>query len=205
MSASLTHSDVSRLLADPSPEARVDAATKIATGFDLGIFSDSERKLAEEIFRIMVSDAEVRVREAIAITLKGNRFLPYDVAQALAADVDRVALPLLKYSDVLTDDDLLEIIRSHNEDKQIAIAGRLFVSEIVAGALIDSKSETVVCSLIANEGARISETSFIKAIDTLGESDKVQTALVGRSSLPVSVAEKLVAKLSQSLCETATP
>ncbi|NQW01165.1 MAG: DUF2336 domain-containing protein [Rhodospirillales bacterium] len=196
MTAFLTNDDVSRLLADPSPAARVDAASKIAIGFNSGSFSQREHKLAEEIFRIMVSDAEIRVREAIAINLKNNPAIPHDVAQALANDVRRVALPILTYCEVLTDEDLIEIIRSHDEGKQIAIAGRVFVSEIISDSLINTKNENVVCRLVGNEGARISDMSFDKAVNTLGDSHKVQTAMIGRSSLPVTVAEKLVTKVS---------
>ena len=58
----------------------------------------------------MIKDAEVRVREALAQNLKENPDLPHDVALSLAQDVDQVALPILQFSDVLTDDDLIEII-----------------------------------------------------------------------------------------------
>ncbi len=54
--------------------------------------------MAEQIFRIMVKDAEVRVREALAINLKENPNVPHDVAVTLAKDVDQVALPVLRFS-----------------------------------------------------------------------------------------------------------
>jgi uncharacterized protein (DUF2336 family) len=121
------------LLADPSPESRAGAAAKIASDFDSGSLSNDERELAEEIFRLMVKDAEVRVREALAINLKESLTLPHDVAMTLAADVDSVALPVLEFSEVLTAEDLVEIVRTQGPSKLRAAAVR--VTSLMAAIL----------------------------------------------------------------------
>lgn len=108
----LSEQDVNRLLADPSGEARAEMAAKIAADFDAGELTGSERKMAEDIFRLMVKDAEVRVREALSQNLKENPTVPHDVAMSLARDVDSVALPVLQFSEALSDEDLIEIVRS---------------------------------------------------------------------------------------------
>ena len=79
----LTEQDVAQLLADPSGRARAETAGKIAAGFNTGDLTAEERQLAEEIFRLMVQDAEVRVREALAHSLKENPGVPHDVAVSL--------------------------------------------------------------------------------------------------------------------------
>ncbi len=195
----LTQDDVSRLLADSSVDIRVETATKIADGFNAGALSDGERKMAEDIFRVMVKDAEVRVREALALNLKENPNIPHGVAVSLAKDVEHVALPILQYSDLLTDADLIEIIASQSQEKQVAIAKRASVSETVSENLVDSGNEKAVASLIANEGARISESSLLKAVDTLGDKEGVQDAMVHRAKLPVTVSERLVTVVSEKL------
>jgi len=195
----LSKEDVVRLLNDPSTESRVDTATKIAGGVDGDSLTDQERSLAQEIFRIMVNDAEIRVREALATNLKESPNLPRDVALNLARDVDTVSLPVLTLSEVLNDNDLAEIIHTQGENKQMAIASRQVVSEAVSDALIETGNENVVTTLISNEGAKISDTSFEKVVDTLGESQKIQNAMVNRSALPITVAEKLVTRVSEAL------
>ena len=60
----LSQSDVARLLSDPTPVNRAETAAKVAGAFNPRRLTDSERALAEEIFRLMVKDAEVRVRQA---------------------------------------------------------------------------------------------------------------------------------------------
>ena len=195
----LSHSDVAELLSDPSVAKREETARKIAADFDRGSLSDAEKKLAEEIFRLMVKDAEVRVREALANNLKSNPLVPRDVAVSLAMDVNSVALPILESSEVLTDEDLLEIIGEHDPDKQTAIAGRPSVSETVSDAIVDTQNEAVVSRLVSNPGAEISDGSLGKVVDTLGERSAIQDAMVRRPRLPVTVSERLVTLVSKNM------
>ena len=200
MTEKLTEADVLRLLHDPSPASRADAAAKIATHYDAAAnFGAQERKLAEEIFSIMCRDAEVRVREAIATNLKDCPYLPHDIAHKLANDVDSVSLPVLMFSSVLTDDDLIEIVRSQSEEKQKAIAARPTVSSDLSDALIETRNEAVVGTLVANEGAVISEKSLQRVLEDFSDSDLVKNSMVARSSLPLEVAERLVTMVSDRL------
>ena len=88
---SLTQADVTRLLSDSSPRTRARTTAKIAAEFDAAALSEAERRIAEDIFRTLVKDTEVLVREALAAHLKSTPELPHDVALALARDVDSVA------------------------------------------------------------------------------------------------------------------
>jgi len=196
--APLTQADVERLLADPSPDSRADAAQRVAGSFDASIGA-AERQIAEEIFRIMVKDAEQRVRQALSESLKDNPAVPHDVALTLAQDVAEVSLPVIRFSDVLTDDDLLDIIADDDEAKQVAVASRPSVSETVSSALVDTGNETVVTTLVANDGAEISRESFDKVVETLGDSQRVQKALVRRRQMPVAIAERLLTMVSENL------
>lgn len=195
----LTHDDVVRLLTDPSGNARAETAGKIAASFNSGALSESERKIAEEIFRLMVRDAEVRVREALAQNLKKSPGVPREVALALAKDVDSVAEPILKFSEVLTDADLVEIIRTQGSAKQVAVASRARVSENVSSALVETDNEAAVQTLVANKGAAISEASLRKVVATFGAKEGVQAAMIGRPKLPVTVAERLMTVVSEKI------
>jgi uncharacterized protein (DUF2336 family) len=194
---SLSQQDVIKLLSDPSPEYRAVTAEKIAKQFSgLGA---NERKLAEEIFRLMVKDAELRVREALAANLKESPDVPHDIAIALARDVDSVSLPILQFSDVLTDEDLVEIVSSQSESKQTVIAKRTNVSSSVSTALVNSGSEKVVETLVGNTGADINEKSLQKVIDKFGAVEAMQEKLVHRNKLPITVSERLVTMVSEKM------
>ncbi len=195
----LSREDVTRLLTDPSADMRAETAAKIAQDFDTDRMTPEEREMAQEIFRLMAKDAEVRVREALSLNLKENSAVPHEVAKALAQDVDSVALPILQFSDVLTDEDLIEIVRSPDAGKQAAIAKRSTVSESVSTALVDTGNEDVVTSLIANEGAEITEQSLRKVVEDFGDHEAMQDAMIHRPRLPVTIAERLVTMVSESL------
>lgn len=193
----LREEDVARLLANPTGDQRAEIAEKIAGQH--AELSDSERKLAEDIFRLMVKDAEVRVRAALSRQLKESQLVPHDVAIALARDVDNVALPMLQFSEVLTDEDLVEIVRSQSSDKQVAVASRPRVSAQVADALVDTSNESVVATLVSNQGAELTENTLNRVVAEFGKSDKVGEGLINRDGLPLTVAERLMAVVSDNL------
>lgn len=197
----LSGTDVAKLISDPSGDQRAETAEKVSAAFSAGALSNDERKIAEEIFRIMVQDAEVRVRQALSESLKNNPQVPHDVAVDLAQDVVEVATPIIQFSDVLTDADLIEIISNCDEDHQVVVAQRDTVSAEVSDVLTESDSERVVGTLMSNEGAAISEKSFDKVVKKFGDSDSVMGSLAERSNLPIKVSERLVSLVSESIRE----
>lgn len=202
MTGSLSQQDVARLMADPSPEVQAETTAKIAAQYDRKYprMTEAERKLAEDIFRRLAADAEVLVREALAANLKTTPDLPHDLAVALARDVDSVALPMLKYSEVLTDEDLIAILRGEDAAaKQVAIAQRPTVSTAVADALIDTGNETAVARLVANEGADLSEEALGRVMTGYDTSEAVAESMARRPNLPPAISEHLVSAMAKKL------
>ncbi len=195
----LTKEDVARLLADPSPEARAQVASKIGQQLSTSGFGATELKLAQDIVRHMAKDLAVQVRAALASSVKQAKELPHDVAMRLAQDVEQVSLPILEFSQILTDDDLVEIIHAHSPEKMTAIAKRENVSEKISGALVHEGTPEAVATLLANKTAHITEHTVIEAADKFGSNAAVQEKLVRRDKLPLAVAERLVNKVSDAL------
>mgnify|MGYP006425258881 CR=1 FL=1 len=200
MPGKLSFEDVEQLIHNPSPASRERTADKVATSFTANDLNDSERAIAQDIFRVLVKDAEERVRAALSENLKAAPDIGADVANALASDVsDNVALPILQFSEALDEQDLIEIVQTHNEVRQIAIAGRADVSENLSDAIVDSGNEEAVATLVGNENANIRDNTLERVSDEYGHSERVQEPLVKRDKLPMRVAEKLVAKVSERL------
>ncbi len=192
--------DVNRLAQDPSPVARAATALKLAQQFNVSNFNPEELQLAEQIFRVMARDAEVRVREALSVNLKHNPLLPHDVAVVLAKDVESVALPILSVSDVLTTEDLVEIVRSQGTPARLdAVAGRKQVPAEVSDAIVDIGSETVIAKLLSNTGAAFAEETLHRVVDKFGENEDIQRPLVHRAVLPITISERLVARVADHL------
>lgn len=183
---------------DKSTENRAEMAGKIATQLDREL-TPGERKIALDIINLMVRDAEVMVREALSDNLRHIPDVPHDVAMRLAQDVEAVSLPMLESSSVFSDQDLIDILKSGSEQKQAAIAQREEVSEVLSEVIVSSAGEQAVASLMSNEGAKLNEKALNTAIDRFKTSELVQKPMVGRSKLPVTVAERLVTLVSDKL------
>ena len=199
MSDELSLEDVARLLQDPSPETRVGLAEKVAAKYDLGNLSKEEFQIARDIIDLMARDAAVMVREALATKLKMSENLPRAVALSLARDIDSVAIPILEYSTVLDDADLVELIRTSPEAKQTAIARRESLSTDVTDALVATENRAVVKTVVANNGAEISEKTLNRVVDEYGAIEELHEPLTHRAKLPLTVAERLVTLVSETL------
>lgn len=201
-SAALSAKDVSRLLTDPSAEVRAETAAKVAGQFGVGSLSKNEREIAQEIFRVMAKDIEVLVRETLSQSLKEVPDLSSDVARILAEDEnDSVALPILEFSKALTEQDLLEIIEVCKPTRDIAVARRDNVTEKVSDAIVEKGHEDAVVALVSNSTAQIGEKTYDKVIDKFGDNERIQEPMVKREKLPLTIAERLVATVSDSLKE----
>jgi uncharacterized protein (DUF2336 family) len=199
MAGALSLQDVDRLLSEPSTELRAKLADKLAASLNEPGLTPREIALAQDIVRLLARDVEAKVRGSISFALRHSLRLPRDVARALADDIDVVALPLLTESLVLTDEDLVELVRNGSRLKEEAIASRPNLPETVSDALITYASEPAVAVLMGNQTANIAEESFNRALTRFVASDTIKQAMVLRHSLPITVSERLVTLVSKEL------
>jgi uncharacterized protein (DUF2336 family) len=199
MAASLSSHDVARLMSEPSADVRAELAGKVAAGLSGSGLTPSEVKMAQDIVRVLARDVEESVRASLSRGLRHSPNLPRDVARKLANDIEYVALPMLADSLVLTDEDLIEIVRQGSCSKQEAIASRPNLTETVSDALITHGDEPAVAVLMANNTASIAEDSFHRAVTRFAGSPRVKEAMVLRDKLPITVAERLITMVSKAL------
>ena len=199
--ARLTEIDIRRLIRSADEDERAAAAHKLCRSMDKADLDEEDRAAAQKILRLMASDAAELVRRAMVVTLKASDLIPRDVARRLAADVDSVALPLINFSPVFTDEDLVEIVRSGSPVRQVAVAGRPSVSRDVAAAVAEVGVEQAVRTLAANDNADIAEAALTRCVDRFGASPEVVAALAYRQVLPLSVSEKLIELASEAVRE----
>ena len=149
-----------RVLADDENEdVRAELAVKIARLMP-GL---SEREsghifaLTIETLECLARDAAVRVRAILAEEIKSLTCVPKDVVLRLARDLNVVvAAPILQYSPLLSDADLIEIIACGQVQQVLtAIASRKPVSEPVCDLLVQSLDVSAVAALLVNPDAKI--------------------------------------------------
>ena len=196
----LSPEDIRRLLEDGTSQTRVDITNKIANAYGSSVLHQREFKVAEQIFRLLVRDTEVRVRAALSQHIKESKVIPRDIIMVLARDVEQVSLPVLECSEVLTDNDLIELVlATQNVSRHLAISRRPQVSQLVTGALLRTNNNQVTETLVGNNGADIGEDELALIIEQNHDNAGMMEALSARPRLPISTVEKLVSLVSESL------
>lgn len=196
----LTRADVDRLLHDASPASRIDIVRKVSGLYNPLELSEGEQLLAEQIFRLLVRDSVVKIREALADSLKDNPYIPKDIIVSLAHDVEEVATPVLSMSDVLSDADIINIVQHTNDVwRYLAISSRPVISEQVSGVLVDTEHQEVIHALLDNKSAAFSEASYAKIADMAQDDAAMADKLAQQPSLPVAVVEKLMSAVSEEI------
>jgi len=147
------------LAADEAAEVRAELAHKI--GRLLPDLSADEKETVRErtieLIETLARDQEPRVRAALAEEIKSSTLVPAHVARRLAHDPEiAVCGPILRYSPLLSDADLIELIATSRVAGVIeAIAGRENLAADVSDRVVASLDIPAVATLLANKSATI--------------------------------------------------
>ena len=148
---------------------------------------DHLQQLTLEILDILAHDQLPRVRKIIAEEIKHCEHVPGSIISDLARDVElMVAAPVLEYSPLLGDDELLEIISSPSVQGALsAVSRRHRVSEPLADAIAASDDSNAIAALLANPSAQIREETLDSIIDRAPAVKSWHPPLVDRPALSV--------------------
>ena len=196
----LTKEDVATLAKGQSVENKSSTIKKVAHYYTAqGNLSSKGKQLAEDIFRIIVQDVEVKVREVLAESIKNSHNLPQDIVKKIISDTETVSIPFIKFYNDLDKDDLINIIESQSIAKQKAVASRQNLSEEFSHIISERCSEEVVSTLILNETAKIADKTYDTIIKKYKDSDNIKEKLVSRSQLSINIVNKIMDSLSDEL------
>ncbi|MDA0261795.1 MAG: DUF2336 domain-containing protein [Proteobacteria bacterium] len=196
-----------RILAeDVDDKVRCALATKIARlvpGLSSGE-SEALRDLTFEILGVLGQDQLPRVREIVAEELKFATEAPIVLIRRLAIDLELiVSAPILEYSSLLSDEELLEIISANPVDGALsAIARREEVSELISDAIVAARDDPAVTDLLANPSSQILEETLDKIIERAPEVLPWHEPLVQRPKLSQDAIRRIATFVSSSLLTT---
>lgn len=192
--------DIAQLVKEPSAAQRSRIAEKICVGFNSGQFSEAEVKLATDIFRLLLKDTETRVRRVLSEQLKQSLQVPHDIIWTLANDKAEVAIPVLQYSFVLSEEDLEALVKATKEVAKLrAVAMRESISQPLSKALIGKGEREITQILVANKSASIDDDSLQQVLNSFYDEQRILEELVYRGGLPYTFAERLFYKVSGNL------
>jgi len=141
----------------------------------------------------LARDEAALVREALAGAVKDIVHAPPSVVQTLARDIEqRVAQPILKECRLLSDQDLLSILRGRTPSWKLqAIAGRTQVSAVVADAIHAQGDVEATGVLIDNQGAELTEPTLARMTEESAKIKPWQEKLAMRPALPKAIVRRL--------------
>ncbi len=193
------------LAKDGDEQVRADLALKIASlAPELGPSeTDRLKAMTYEVLEILINDQATRVRRIVAETLKEMPNAPANVVQRLARDPElSVAGPVLQYSPVLTERDLLDIVRQLPiPGAAAAIARRQRLSPNVAEAIGAGDDVDAITALLSNESAQIREDTLDRLVERAPHYPSWHRPLVGRPQLSAEAAKKLARFVARDLLD----
>ncbi|CAK0740929.1 DUF2336 domain-containing protein [Azospirillaceae bacterium] len=186
-------SDLYRLSQNRSIEGRrllAGAVSDLFSGEGM-VLSDKERAIATDILRQLVHSAEVEIRKALAEHLAGQPLAPVDLVMTLAGDQILVAEPVLRFSALLGDAELVALIRKLGAPHQLVIAKRSSVGETVTDALIAHGPTEVAYAVLVNPGSKISRNSVLALTRAAQRETVLRRPLLARAEMPPDLAARL--------------
>ncbi len=180
---------------DESENVREELAAKIARllpSIDT-VRADKVTEMVLEIVSVLAADRAMKVRQIIAQEIKSLENIPEQTVEQLAWDAEaQVAMPVLEYSPLLSDRQLLEIIRSGIDGGALAaIARRYKLSSPVTAAVVRCRDEEATTALMGNETASIDEETLLDASDMASRSTLVCDKLIERNDLMLSTIRRV--------------
>ena len=164
------------------------------------------RAISIEFLEKLSRDQATRVRAILAEEIKLLDCVPKSVVDALARDVeDVVAAPILEYSPLLSDADLIEIIAGATADHALsAVARRRPLSHEVSDAIVGTLDIPAVAALLANPRASIREQTLDKLVETAKSISALHAPLALRPDLSARTIRRLAAFVGTALLEALT-
>lgn len=166
---------------------------------DTAAANDRERALMVDILQRLLHDVEMQLRKELSGRLSERKDAPHELLITLANDEIEVARPILMASDLLRDEELLEIIKHRTAEHQMAIAMRKSLSESISSALVEAGNEDVVTTLLQNPNAQISEATLGYLVEQSQRVDSYQNPLLSRADLKPDLAKKMYKWVSDTL------
>lgn len=200
----LTPRQADRLLVDDvDDEVRCELALKIARLAPTLNQAEKDQvyKLTLEILDTLAHDELPRVRQIVSEEIKRSMTIPGNIVRHLARDVEHVvSAPILEYSPLLGDSELLEIIESKPVREALsAISKRDGLRQTVSDAIAKNGDEKAVAALLANPSAQIREETLDFLLDRAPETESWHKPLVERPELTLNAIRRIAKFVAMAL------
>jgi uncharacterized protein (DUF2336 family) len=167
---------------------------------------NESQQLAEmtfQVLEILAQDQVPQIRSIIAEEIKHLVNVPKRLIKRLAEDAEiTVAGPILEYSPLLTDEQILQIVTSGLRGGLLeAVARRKNISNRISQAVVDQDEDPAIAELLKNQTAEISEKLMEEIAMQAETRPNLHLPLVDRRSLSKATLRRIATFVSAALVE----
>jgi len=203
--------DGSPLQADLILAKDVDDKVRAELAFKIGrlvptLTENESQQLADmtfQVLEILAQDQMPSIRSIIAEEIKHLDHVPKRLIKRLAEDVEiTVAGPILEYSPLLTDEQILQIVSSGLRGGLLeAVARRKNIPNQVSQAVVDQEEDPAIAELLKNQTAEISEKLMEEIAMHAETRPDLHLPLVDRRSLSKTTLRRIATFVSAALVD----
>jgi uncharacterized protein (DUF2336 family) len=167
---------------------------------DVGALDASAvQSLLNDIFMILVVEAERDIRARLAEKLACAHWAPKALVNVLALDDIEIARPIIANSPVLEDRDLIRLLVEATIEHQIEVARRPRIGPLVVDAILTQEEPAVLTALASNETAQVSADGMSRLVAASRKIPALRPPLVRHPAMTSELAEQLYAWVGQAL------
>ena len=192
--------ELERAISQGSDATRRAALTYATDLLITGRYTEEDTWVFGEVVGLLAAEIETGARAALARRLARLPDIPSNLVCKLASDdAVEVAGPVLRQSEQLGVQELVENARSKSQAHLLAIAQRKSLHEDVTDVLVSRGDREVVRSVANNPGARFSDSGFWRLVQRSEDDIVLTLAVGGRRDIPRHHFQKLIAKASEEV------
>lgn len=184
--------DLIELAKEPSSHRRRELLREVTDVFFLEkIDSPSQTAAFDDILQTLATQMEEAVRIELAERFATNGDAPPGLIRMLALDTPAVAHPVLEQSPILSEQDLLDVVRTRGQAHLRAVSSRADLSERVTDAIVETADDDTLDVLARNDKAVLSRAAHEILVDRATLNPVLQEAVVDRESLPADLLNEM--------------
>ncbi|MFN3700366.1 MAG: DUF2336 domain-containing protein [Alphaproteobacteria bacterium] len=186
------------LAQDKKPEAQAELSNVITELLSCGA-NEREAELIADILISLIRQAERELKLALSEKLAAIDNVPLRLALHIINEDIEIATPILKFSNVLSDLDLMYIIKSKSPEYAAAIAQRKALSPEIINTLAATKENNTVCKLLENMNIVLPTEALKICVDIAQNNEEMAIPLINRPDLTNEIASKLYVYVGNEL------
>ncbi|MGH1398975.1 MAG: DUF2336 domain-containing protein [Alphaproteobacteria bacterium] len=186
------------LAKDKQPLARAELTSAVCQLLEMEL-SPRESELIADVMVQLMRQAEIDLRQALAEKLSTLDNVPLRLILQLANDDISVAGSILSKSMILSDLDLIYIIKAKGADYWQSIAKRPQMSDQIINILVDTGEEGTLGTLIKNKNIRLTDYAVDVCANKACENEALAKPLLQRPEITPDIAKRLYQHVGEAL------